>query len=87
MPDITPPAHRHGHAVLTEREIEILTLVAGGQTSAVIARHLQIAPSTVKSHLTSVYKKTGARNRVQATRYFLDHYAASAGADAPYDTA
>jgi DNA-binding CsgD family transcriptional regulator len=58
---------------LTAREHEILALVAAGNTSADIAAQLGIAPATVKTHLTSVYKKIGAKNRVQAARYYLDH--------------
>jgi hypothetical protein len=36
----------------------------------------------VKSHLTRVYLKTGSRNRVQAARYYLNHYTAAHGSDA-----
>jgi hypothetical protein len=32
--------------------------------------------NTIKSHLTSIYKKTGCANRVQAARYYLHHYTA-----------
>jgi DNA-binding CsgD family transcriptional regulator len=59
---------------LTGREIQILSLVAAAETTAAIARRLGIAENTVKSHLTSVYTKTGCRNRVQAARYYLGHY-------------
>jgi DNA-binding CsgD family transcriptional regulator len=56
---------------LTAREVQILSLVAAGETTAAIARRLGIAENTVKSHLTKVYAKTGSRNRVQAARYYL----------------
>jgi DNA-binding NarL/FixJ family response regulator len=58
---------------LTERELEILALLAGGLSTPEIAGQLGIAPATVKTHLTSTYRKVGAKNRVQAARFYLDH--------------
>jgi DNA-binding CsgD family transcriptional regulator len=74
-----PPSHSSSRRVregdpLTDREVQILSLVAGGQITAAIALRLGISENTIKGHLTHVYKKTGSRNRVQATRYYLDHY-------------
>jgi DNA-binding CsgD family transcriptional regulator len=63
---------------LTERELEILGLVAGGFSTPEIAVKLGIAPATVKTHLTSTYRKVGAKNRVQAARYYLDHHRSGA---------
>jgi DNA-binding CsgD family transcriptional regulator len=60
---------------LTPRELEILPLLAAGNTTPDIAGRLGVAPGTVKSHLTSVYKKLGAKNRIEATRQYLDRYA------------
>jgi DNA-binding CsgD family transcriptional regulator len=64
---------------LTEREMEILRLVAGGQSTAEIAQRLAITEATVKTHLTKIYRKTGMRNRVQAARYYLANYGAAPG--------
>lgn len=50
---------------LTEREEEVLLTVAKGLTNAEIADALFISLSTVKSHLTSLMTKLGARNRVE----------------------
>jgi DNA-binding CsgD family transcriptional regulator len=72
------PPH-HGPA-LTPRQREILALVARGLPTSDIADELGITPGTVKTHLTMIYKVTGVRNRVQATRYYLDHIATSSGA-------
>jgi DNA-binding CsgD family transcriptional regulator len=59
---------------LTPRELEILGLLATGQPTARISTQLGIAPSTVKTHLTNIYRKLGTRNRVQAARYYLSHH-------------
>ena len=50
---------------LTEREEEVLALVARGRTNAEIAAELFITLSTVKTHVTSLMTKLGARNRVE----------------------
>ncbi|MGI5488932.1 response regulator [Microtetraspora malaysiensis] len=50
--------------VLTEREDEIVTLVAQGSTNAEIAAELFLSAGTVKNHIASIQRKTGARNRV-----------------------
>lgn len=73
---------------LTERELEVLGLVAAGETTARISERLARSENTIKSHLTTVYKKTGTRNRVQAVRHYLDHHTAGSpgGASLPADT-
>ncbi|MGN9843585.1 response regulator [Nonomuraea sp. H19] len=50
--------------VLTEREDEIVALVAHGKTNAEIAAELFLSPGTVKNHISVIQRKTGARNRV-----------------------
>ncbi|MFG3440121.1 response regulator [Nonomuraea sp. NPDC047897] len=50
--------------VLTEREEDIVRLVAQGRTNAEIAAELFLSPGTVKNHVAAVQRKTGARNRV-----------------------
>jgi LuxR family maltose regulon positive regulatory protein len=51
---------------LSEREMEVLRLVATGLSNQAIADQLFIAVSTVKSHTNSIYGKLGVRNRTQA---------------------
>ena len=50
---------------LTSREIELLVLIAGGSTNAEIAEDLVISPLTVKSHVSRILTKMGARDRTQ----------------------
>lgn len=51
---------------LTEREREVLDLIAEGMTNKAIARTLQISPSTVKAHVERVISKLGVADRTQA---------------------
>jgi len=57
---------------LTEREEEVLVLVARGWTNAEIARELYVSLSTVKSHVASLMAKLGARNRVEIAMWAYD---------------
>ncbi|WP_281186370.1 response regulator transcription factor [Nocardia crassostreae] len=50
---------------LTDREAEVLTLVADGLSNAEIAQHLHIGITTVKTHITNLMAKTGVSNRVR----------------------
>ncbi|HEX2911084.1 MAG TPA: LuxR C-terminal-related transcriptional regulator [Chloroflexia bacterium] len=64
-----PPGLRTGLGLeepLTERELEVLRLIASGQSNAEIAQSLVIALSTVKTHTNSIFGKLGAVSRTQA---------------------
>ncbi|WP_103381716.1 ATP-binding protein [Pseudonocardia dioxanivorans] len=56
---------------LTEREREILDLVAGGSANKEIARRLGISVHTVERHVANGYSKIGVRNRAEATAHML----------------
>jgi two-component system, NarL family, response regulator LiaR len=60
------PGMEHG---LTERQSEVLVLLADGLTNAEIAEALYVGLETVKTHLREVYVRLGVRNRAQATSY------------------
>jgi two-component system response regulator DesR len=53
---------------LTEREREVLDLIATGSTNREIAEQLFLSPHTVKEHTSALYRKLGARNRAEAVQ-------------------
>jgi len=63
---IPRPAPPKALGELTERELEILRLIATGLSNAEIGRELFIGETTVKTHVTHILQKLGLRDRVQA---------------------
>jgi DNA-binding CsgD family transcriptional regulator len=61
-----PAARQAGDNPLTEREIEVLRLVAEGFSSKLIARQLSISPGTVNYHLATIFNKLAVDTRAQA---------------------
>jgi DNA-binding NarL/FixJ family response regulator len=58
---------------LTQREAEVLKLIAAGLSNADIAEALVVSAATVKTHINRIFYKTGARDRAQAVRYAYEH--------------
>jgi DNA-binding NarL/FixJ family response regulator len=54
---------------LTEREAEVLALLAQGRSNAEIAQQLYVAEATVKTHINRIFAKTHSRDRTQAAAY------------------
>jgi len=60
-------------AKMSDREVEVLRLVASGLANKNIARELGIAERTVKAHLTSIFQRIGVTDRTQAALWARDH--------------
>lgn len=74
----TPPLHKmQANAApdslsttgLTNREIEVLRLIATGATNREVADYLVISEGTVKNHLSNIFSRLGLRDRTQAVMY------------------
>ena len=69
---MTPISTRQENG-LTERELEIVRLVASGYKNKEVGATLAISERTVKTHLTNIFQKLGVRDRVGLVMYALRH--------------
>jgi DNA-binding NarL/FixJ family response regulator len=60
-------------AGLTNREVEVLRLIARGATNREVADYLVISEGTVKNHLSNIFSRLGLRDRTQAVMYAREH--------------
>lgn len=75
-PSMPPSPERpivHPRSELSERELEIIELVATGLTNQEIAGQLTISKRTVDNHVSNIFTKTGAKNRVALLNWAMDH--------------
>jgi DNA-binding CsgD family transcriptional regulator len=75
-PDEPSPGARFiasGRSDLSEREVEIVELVATGLTNQEIADQLMISKRTVDNHVSNIFTKTGSKNRVALLNWAMDH--------------
>lgn len=70
----TYKVRRQRVADLTEREIEVLRLVARGLPNRQIAQRLGVSPKTVDNHLQSIYSKIDVSTRAAATFFAMQHH-------------
>ncbi len=62
-----------GEHDLTDREMEVLRLLANGATNREIAETLVVSQGTVKNHVSNILSRLGLRDRIQAALYAYDH--------------
>ena len=58
---------------LTDREAQVLAMVASGKTNIEVAAELVLSIRTVERHIGNIYSKIGARGRADATVFALTH--------------
>ena len=66
---VAPEAADTIRAELSERELDVLKLIAAGNDNAMIAAQLHISPKTVKNHISNILMKLQIENRIQAAVY------------------
>jgi DNA-binding NarL/FixJ family response regulator len=69
--DTTPRTRRP--AGLTEREVEVLCLIADGRANKEVAAQLHLSAKTVSRHLTKIFNKIGVTSRAAATAFAFEH--------------
>ena len=67
------PRRRDGPAGLTQREVEVLVLLARGLSNKAIATALVVSPKTVGHHVEHIYRKTGCSTRAAASLFAMQH--------------
>jgi len=66
--DVFEPESEPPKAPLSEREREVVSLIAAGSTNREIAEQLFLSPHTIKEYTSGVYRKLGVRNRAEAVK-------------------
>ena len=66
-------SHANGSFVLTPRESELIAAVVAGGSNDDIAASLKISTKTVKHHLTKIFQKVGAGNRLELALFAIEH--------------
>ncbi len=72
--DLREKANRQLPTPLSQREIEVLQMLACGTTNVEIAQSLNISPHTVKSHINHIFNKLGVNTRTQASVWATQHH-------------
>jgi len=63
-----PNEHARASLRITDREYDVLRQLAAGRSNKEIARHLEVSPNTVKTHVARLFEKLGAGRRTAAIR-------------------
>ena len=87
---MTALAHRAGPKAaggLSDREVQVLQLVASGRTNRAIAETLFISEKTVARHMSNIFNKLGVSSRAGATAFAYEHQLVDAGRSGPRQSA
>lgn len=68
------PALAHNRFDLTQRELDVIQILQTGWSAKEMASHLFLSEATVKTHLTSIYRKLSVKNRTQAIMVALANH-------------
>lgn len=71
--DAAPRAEAAPHTLLSDREFQVLQMIAGGKTVSEIAKRLSLSVKTVSTHKTRILHKMGLANQAELIRYALEH--------------
>ena len=71
--DAAPRAEAAPHTLLSDREFQVLQMIAGGKTVGEIAKKLSLSAKTVSTHKTRILHKMGLANQAELIRYALEH--------------
>jgi len=71
--DAAPRAESAPHTLLSDREFQVLQMIAGGKTVGEIAKRLSLSVKTVSTHKTRILHKMGLANQAELIRYALEH--------------
>ncbi len=71
--DAAPRAEAALHTLLSDREFQVLQMIAGGKTVGEIAKKLSLSVKTVSTHKTRILQKMGLANQAELIRYALEH--------------
>jgi DNA-binding NarL/FixJ family response regulator len=74
-----PPSHEVDLGRLTERETEVLRLLATGKSNVELADHLHVGEGTIKTHVSNLLTKLGLRDRMQAVVFAYESGLVQAG--------
>jgi two-component system response regulator DesR len=66
--DVFAPSPASDQTPLSEREREVIALIATGSTNREIAERLFLSPHTVKEYVSGIYRKLDVRNRAEAVK-------------------
>jgi DNA-binding CsgD family transcriptional regulator len=70
---LDPPARATRDCALTERELQVLRLIASGKTNKAIARELSLSEKTVDRHVSNIFAKIDVPSRAAATAFAYEH--------------